>query len=229
MWLWLTQSNAGLLLRIGIGVLVFALLAVLDWRRHGREARRWREYLFLLSCIAAAMLYGIVNDTITSSISWEYFCYGKGLWPDVIHDLPPAPLMLHRAAAVVGMKATWTAGLLIGAAMLIANNPAHARPQLPYSTMLRLLLVIAAVAAGIAAACGVVGYFGGLTWISHDFSEMTRRNEMRPDRFIAVFGVHLGGYAGGLVGLMIAILAIRRRRRQLLPSFKSSDTLFAHP
>ena len=53
----------------------------MDLVNKGRNATRWREYGFLALCVAVAIVYGIVNDQITSRISWEYFYYGKDLAP----------------------------------------------------------------------------------------------------------------------------------------------------
>ncbi|HEY7091347.1 MAG TPA: hypothetical protein VH518_24840 [Tepidisphaeraceae bacterium] len=219
MWHWLTQTDAGLATRIGAGVLIFAMLALIDLRRNGHSARRWREYLFLLLCVSAAMAYGIVNDLITSSISWEYFCYGKGLWPEILHDVPPDPAKLRLAAAVVGMKATWTAGLIGGVVLLIANNPSHERHQLSFAALMRLLFLVLIAAAVTAVVLGVAGGWGLLTWYSHDFAEMVRRNEMRPYRFMTTFGIHLGGYVGAFWGLVAAVIVILHRRI----AFKSVD------
>ena len=41
---------------------------------------------------------------------------------------PPEPLRLHWEAAKVGFKATWTAGLVAGVLVLIANNPRKGNP-----------------------------------------------------------------------------------------------------
>src|SRR5438309_744869 len=76
---WLIQSEAGLLVRIATGVLIFVALAIADLRAHGAAATRWKEYRFLIVVTALAMLYGALNDQITSAISWEYFYYGKDL------------------------------------------------------------------------------------------------------------------------------------------------------
>ncbi|HWE03769.1 MAG TPA: hypothetical protein VG326_15300 [Tepidisphaeraceae bacterium] len=70
-WTWITTSDAGLLARISVGSLIFLVLALMDLRRHGRHATRWREYFFLIEVVAVAMLYGAVNDLLTSRISWE--------------------------------------------------------------------------------------------------------------------------------------------------------------
>jgi hypothetical protein len=218
LWQWLTQTNSGLATRIAAGVIIFAILALIDFRRNGNQATRWREYAFLLLCVVAALAYGIVNDLITSTISWEYFSYGKGLWPDVLPDVPPDSLRLHLAACVVGMKATWTVGLMIGVALLLANNPRKDRPQLPLSALAKRLVWILIVTIIIALAFGIAGDKGIFAHFSDDFAQMLRRNEMRPRRFMTVFGIHLGGYVGGLIGLCGAVISVACRRKQPAPS-----------
>src|SRR5271170_4114113 len=94
-----------------------------DYRRHGHAARRWREYLFLIACSAAAAIYAALNDQITSCISWEYFYYAKDLWRHLGPVTPPPRAALSLGAAKVGATAGWSVGLLLGAALLIANNP----------------------------------------------------------------------------------------------------------
>jgi hypothetical protein len=214
---WL-KSDAGLVSRVAVGVLVFSLLAAVDLRRHGRSATRWREYLFLLLCVGVAMVYGAVNDQVTSSISWEYFYYGKELDKVLGPGTPPDAVRLHLHAAVVGMMATWSAGLLIGVALLLANNPRRDRPRLRYAELTHMLGVIFVITACCGAVGGVLGYFGGLTWASDDFREMMRSDLFRPRRFIAAWGVHLGGYLGGLVGTIVEVTVVMRRRRRLIPS-----------
>jgi uncharacterized membrane protein len=49
-----------------------------------------------------------------------------------------------------------------------------------------------------------------------DFAQMLRRDEMRPRRFMAAYGIHLGGYIGGLIGIVAVIFQIRRQRRACL-------------
>jgi hypothetical protein len=36
----------------------------------------------------------------------------------------------------------------------------------------------------------------------------------RPNRFMAVYGIHLGGYLGGALGAVLAAILIRRQRRE---------------
>lgn len=211
-WDWLVHSDAGLAVRIGVGVLIFAGLATVDYVRKGERATRWREYSVLIIAVVVAMAFGAVNDLVTSSISWEYFYYGKGL-ADRLARVPPDPVELHRAAAMVGVKATWSAGLIIGVALLIANNPSRRREQLGHRSLIRYMpLVLACVVIG-GVAGGIAGYAGIPTRWSRDFAEMLQRDEMRPRRFMAAYGIHLGDYIGGATGAVMAVVSIRRGRR----------------
>jgi len=59
---WLLHTRGGLLARLVAGVVFFLVLVVVDVRKNGRAARRWREYGFLLFCVAVAVVYGAIND-----------------------------------------------------------------------------------------------------------------------------------------------------------------------
>jgi hypothetical protein len=227
---WWVHSVAGLWTRIALGAVAFAALALMDLRKRGREATRWREYGVLLACTLAAMAYGALNDQVTSAISWEYFYYGKGLYEKLGDRLPPDAVRLHLAAAVVGIQATWTAGLIIGVALLLANNPSGRRsrasehgpqagrlnglPSLPARALLRRVPLVLVLTVLISVAGGVAGYFGLPARFSEDFAEMLRRDEMRPRRFMAVYGVHMGGYVGGAVATIAGVISVRRERRR---------------
>ena len=215
MWHWLAHTDAGLATRISAGGAIFLILAIFDLRKNGARATRWREYLFLLACAAVAMVYGILNDQITSRISWEYFYFGKGLDAVLGPVLPPDSGRLHYEAIKVGMKATWTVGLIIGVALLLANNPMGNRPRLSYGRLFFALAIIFGITIILAVGFGVAGYFGVPAYFSDDFRQMIAHNEFRPYRFICVFGVHLGGYVGGLVGCVIAVFYILKLRQKL--------------
>jgi hypothetical protein len=211
-WNWF-KSDGSLPLRIGIGVVVFAILAAVDLRRKRRQATRWREYLFLLAAVGVALAYGMANDQVTSRLSWEYYYYGKGLDAVLGPQTPPDPGRLSWEAAKVGMKATWSVGLLIGAALLVANNPRPGPRRLSYPRLLARLPSILLSAVAAAALLGALGYRGWLTFFSEDFQEMVRHNEFRPHRFMLVYGIHLGGYLGGLIGTIRAVVTILSERR----------------
>ena len=213
-WTWWTKSTQGLLARIAIGAAIFAMLATVDLVRHGSRATRWREYLFLIAGVALACGYGIVNDQITSRISWEYFYYGKGLDDVLGSRIPPDSKALAWAVIKVGIEATWTAGLIVSVALLIANNPRPNRPRLPYRKLLSQFGFVALIAVCCSIILGVVGYLGGLIWISSDFRWLVHENLMRPSHFMCVFGIHLGAYLGGTAGAIICacrIITLRKR------------------
>lgn len=202
-----------LAIRLAVGGGVFALLLAWDLRRHGVRSRRLREYGFLLFATAAAMAYGVLNDQVTVTISWEYFHFGKGLGGEAEQGDLAA---LRWGAVGVGLKATWAAGLLMGAALLIANNPRKkpgAAPPQPFARLVRMVGWILLSAAGCGAALGVVGWLGGLTWATADFRELVADDLWRPPHFMAVWGIHLGGYVGGLLATGAGVWHILRRRR----------------
>src|ERR1700722_12050515 len=205
---WLIHTDAGLLVRISVGCCIFAVLGAVDLHRNGRAATRWREYGVLLACVAAALVYGALNDQITSRISWEYFYYAKELDKVLGPTTPPDMSALHWEAAKVGLKATWSAGLIFGVALLLANNPMRNRPRLRNRRLLAYLPLMLLTAAVCGVIFGIICYEGGLNFISADFADMARADIFRPRRFMGAWGVHLGGYIGGLLGTAIAVMRI---------------------
>jgi len=203
MWMWI---------RLSVGCAILAILAIVDLSRHGRDATRWREYAFLVFCVIVAMAYGIVNDQITSRISWEYFYYGKQL-EKILGPPPPYPDALYIQAIRIGASATWWFGLIAGAAMLIANNPSHL-PRLPYRRLVNRLPSLIFIVAFFAGLGALAGYLHLLMWADADFSDMVQDDLWRPNRFMTVYGIHLGGYVGGLAAVAYNVWKIRCQRAQ---------------
>jgi hypothetical protein len=112
------------------------------------------------------------------------------------------------------MKATWTVGLLIGVVLLLANNPSRRWPQLRFGHLIYVAIGVILFAIAGAAVVGFAGSCGWLAFTSEDFREMLRRDEMRPHQFMTAYGIHLGGYVGGLIGAIWAIVKIRSFRRK---------------
>ena len=187
-WSWVIDSPGGLAVRLAVGVVIFTVLAAVDLRRNGAGAQRWREYLFLVGGTACAIVYGVVNDQVTASVAWEYFYYGKGLEGVLGAHTPPDSLALHWEAAKVGLKSSWSAGLLIGVALLLANNPRGTLPRLSYWRLMGHVPGVLAIAAGVSVMLALAGYMGWLTWVSSDFRALVRDDLFRPYRFMAVFG-----------------------------------------
>jgi hypothetical protein len=214
-WDWWLRTDAGLLARVAIGCSIFAALAGVDLARRGRAATRWREYLFLVLAVALAMAYGAINDAIAAGISWEYFFYGKGLSERLGLHTPPDPAALRAAAIGVGLKATWSAGLVAGVALLIANNPRKGIARIPYRTLSKLLLLVVASAGFCAAIGAVAGRAGLLTGTNPDVAAIARENLFRPTAFMTVYGMNMGAYGGGILATAGAVTWISRRRKKL--------------
>ena len=113
------------------------------------------------------------------------------------------------------MKATWTAGLIVGAAILIANNPSKVYRSLPYRRLYSHAFLVFAITAVTSACLAIAGYFGAFQSFNPDFGEMVAADQWRPYRFMAVFGEHLGGYVGGVIGTVVAVVLIIRQRKQV--------------
>jgi len=211
---WLLHTDGGLLTRILVGSAIFAALAAVDLCRRGSAATRWREYAVLLAAVGAALCYGAVNDQVTVTISPEYFIDGKELYK-VVGEHPSMP-QLRWEAAKVGLKATWTVGLIFGVLLLLANNPYGSLPRLKNRQLSLYLPVILLIAAGLGCVGGWLGYHGYLMRLDSDFQYMVDANVYRPRRFMCTWGVHLGGYAGGMIGTICAVLAVVVKRRRLV-------------
>jgi hypothetical protein len=197
-----------LLARIGIGAAIFAAFLIADLMKKGRQSQRPREYLFALVAVAAAMAYGVINDQITVTISPEYFTWGKGVRGEA------GSAGLRWQAVLLGLKATWTVGLLIGVALLLANNPMKTRPQLPYGRLYRLLPAILATAAACGALGGALGYGGWLSFLAADVARDDSFAFLHPRRFFCAWGIHSGGYIGGLIATAGAVVSILRQRKK---------------
>lgn len=191
---------------IPFGARLAALLALmvvgaaLDRRRHGPAARRPGEYAFLLAAGALGAAFGFACDQVTSRLSPDYFVEGKGL--------DPGP-GFGRAVIVLSLQAGFTAGVVLGAVLLLTNQPRPARPALP---LLRLLRRAAWPLGGALVAAPV----GALVVPPLALPHLRDLLVLPPDRleaFARVWGAHVGVYGGAVVGLVVAGLEVRRARR----------------
>jgi hypothetical protein len=214
---WWFKTDAGLATRIAIGVGVFAVLGIVDLVRNGRSAQRWREHVFLVCAAVAGMAYGIANDAVTSSISWEYYFYGKGLDQVMPAQTPPDAGALRLRAMSIGCKAGGSAGVLIGALLLIANNPRAGLRRLTYRQLSFQIAVIYIITICFSLALGIAGGLGWLLWTSNDLVALWQSGDYRPRHFVGVYGIHLGAYVGGALGTLIVLLHVARSRKNEAP------------
>ena len=191
---WMRALVAGLLLGV---------IALVDFLRHRERATRWREYAFWLACGLLGALFAIGNDIMTSHLSEAYFALGKGLASDDPHEFIVNVVLL-------AIRAGFVAGLAIGGALLLANNPKKDLPQLPYGVLARLMLV-PAVAAIVIAPIGGACASWDIQGLSSQLRQVLSPDDVRS--FLMVQRIHVGLYVGALIGTVGAVAWIRRKRR----------------
>lgn len=190
--------------RLATLLVLMIMGAAIDVAVRGREATRPREYAFLLAAGAIGALFALCTDQVTSRLSPEYFVIGKGL------DEGPT---FARAVVELGLQAGLVAGLVLGGVLLLANQAKPDRPALPLARVLLRAgwpLGGALLVAPIGALTGVALFPGGMR------GELARLLDAEPlERFMRVWGVHLGLYVGAVAGVIVAVVDVRRRRRAM--------------
>jgi fructose-specific phosphotransferase system IIC component len=184
---------------------LMALISLVDLWRNGARAVKYREYGFVLFTGVIAALTGFVNDSITSSISPNYFIIGKGLEENS---------NLRLQAAMYGCRAGFAAGVVGGAVLLYAARRKSAHTPLEISRIWPMLWMPLAGAA----VCGVV-FPVVLSRFDPAHFELQLAGVLSPEdvaRFRSVWWIHVGLYFGMTLGLMLAILRALKTRRMLL-------------
>jgi len=161
----------------------------------------------LLGAVIAGV-YGIVHDQITYAIGPEYYTRLKfnqfKIRPEAL------PIWIH--VAQVGFLATWWVGFF--SAWFLARM---AVPSWPGKRALVECLKGFAVIFAAALAAGVMGYLLGI--VTHDFSSWNEECHLLRVKdvpaFVRVAYIHNAGYLGGLLGLIAALLLMRRAKRRL--------------
>jgi pimeloyl-ACP methyl ester carboxylesterase len=164
---------------------------------------RAKEYAFLLYAMLMAAAYAVRHDHVTATISPEYFLYGKGLSQD------PRPFRL--AVTALAVRASLAVGLLGGAVLVLANNPRRSGhpPQLTYRALAKLSLIPLAAAGLLAALAGVVN---ASAQIGTSNALALGVVPYRVWRFVIVWAIHVGSYAGALLGTVAAAIMVIARR-----------------
>ncbi len=184
-----------------LAVLVLAAVAAVDIARRGREATRWKEYLFLLAATAAAVAFAIIHDMVTASVSPLYFESHENLSQPDPH--------VHLLAVGVAARGSWWVGLVLGMLLLMMNNPRKGLPRLPWRRMYAKLLYPMVFAALGSSVLGLLSW-AGLLLLPGDLN----RNWNDARQFNAVFAAHSGAYLGGLLGAIIASVQVVRQRKK---------------
>ena len=209
------MPNIPFWVRITALVVLMAVVAGVElWYRCGR-ATRWKEYLFILLAGCVAAVFGSLIDLITSSISPDYFIFGKGL--------PADGIRWHAMA--LGLKAGFSAGGVAGALCVFVGMLKSAKANISVQTI-AMLSWRPFLTAGLSAVMGplVWGWFG---FDPLGFVDQLG-GPLGPDRvarFLTVWHIHLGVYLGLAVGVVWMIVAIRRLSAKARPAAGAPDSL----
>lgn len=114
------------------------------------------------------------------------------------------------AVTWLGFHAGFSAGAVVAMAYLIANNPRPDRASLPYARLLGFLgmpILLAAIAAPLGGALLPA-------WDPLDYASALQPvvSDLRIQRFLTVWGIHLGLYVGATIGAVWGYVKIRRTR-----------------
>lgn len=107
--------------------------------------------------------------------------------------------------------ASWSAGLAIGLAILVANNPKTGVPQLAYRELSRLLSIPLASSAGFAVGGAVAGLMFAPAVVAILGLDYLGLED--PRAFVVVYGIHAGTYLGGVSGVVVAVVLVKKKRR----------------
>jgi len=160
--------------------------------------------------VAGALLagcYGVVHDQITYSISPEYFTRLKFAQFHYADFGLPARVFV----AEIGFLATWWVGLVAGWFIARVVVPSCSRPE-AFRCCARGFLIVIAFGFGAA----MIGYVLGLLH-GPDYSGWGRMASQLGivdlPSFVRVAYIHNASYLGGLIGLVTAIIYLRKQKR----------------
>jgi hypothetical protein len=153
-----------------------------------------------------AGFYGVLHDQITYSISAEYFTrlkFAQFHYADF--GLPPRVFV-----GEIGFLATWWVGFIAGwllARVVVPTLPAEqARAQClrGFAIIVACALIAAVVGFGVGILHGADANFSAWQGFAARLGVMDLRS------FVRVAYIHNASYLGGFVGLVIAIIRLRR-------------------
>lgn len=158
----------------------------------------------LIGAVIAAV-YGILHDQISFTISPEYYTKFK------FNQFHYANFGFHDRiyVAEIGALATWWVGFFC--VWFLSRRLIPNRPRAKAYRQITLGFTIVGV---FAIAAGIVGYaYGLLVDLPISNAQWARAvrslNIEQPGDFIRVAYIHNASYLGGIIGLLVAMLAVR--------------------
>ncbi len=166
------------------------------------------EYLKTIAlCVAAACVYGILQDQVTAHVCVEYF----SVWhPPLFATRSPALLALGW-----GVVATWWVGALIGVSLALCARAGRAQ-KLAGAELVRPVAHLMLAVGAAALLAGVTGYALARAGVIHMTGWVAGEiPAARHARFLADLWAHNVAYLAGLVGgIVLCAGTVRRRRRE---------------
>lgn len=161
----------------------------------------------VLTCVLAAMLYGILHDQFTAHICVEYFSV---FHPPVFSTTSPMLLALGW-----GVIATWWMGAFLGVLLAFAAR-AGSRNKISARELLRPISQLLVVMGLSAAVAGIVGYvLTSRALIAPPGWVASILPPPRHARFMADWWAHNASYFFGFFGgILVCGLTIRKRFSQ---------------
>lgn len=164
----------------------------------------------LVTCVVAAVLYGIVHDQFTAHICVEYFSV---FHPPVFPTQSPTLLALGW-----GVLATWWMGAFLGTLLVFAARAGSRRP-IAASELIWPIGKLLGVMGLLAAFAGLSGYtLTRLGVVAPNEWVASVLPSSRYARFMADWWAHITSYAVGFFGGLALCVATFRKRRSLSTS-----------
>lgn len=159
----------------------------------------------VLTCIFAAICYGIVHDQITARVCVEYFTIGH----EPVFDTDDPTLL----GIGWGIIATWWVGFLLGVPLAIVAR-SGSQPARTLKSLIRPILTLMAIMACSALAAGITGWIlasRGDIYLADPLAEAVPADRHIP--FLADLWAHNASYLVGFVGGIVVIVNVWRSRR----------------
>jgi hypothetical protein len=159
----------------------------------------------ILTCIGAAILYGIVHDQVTAHICVEYFSV---FHPPIFPTQSPTLLAFGW-----GVIATWWMGAFLGVLLAVAaragsrTKVARSELVLPIAKLLAIMGVLASVAGLVGYLLSVRGTIAPPEWVASVIPQAKHA------RFMADWWAHNASCCVGFFGgIALCIVTFRGRR-----------------
>lgn len=171
--------------------------------------------LILVALIASAIagIYGVINDQITFTISQEYYTKFKFVQFNLLNEADIEKIEYPRIfVAIVGFLATWWFGLILGFVLGLFNLF-----QKTWKNVIKVSFKAILLAVFVAFIVGIMGLIFGFVFLSNE-PQSNFRDWFIPENldnfknFIAVGSMHNFSYAGGILGLIVAIFYSYKKR-----------------